>query len=47
MNGPYPFVTTPVTNASLTSISFKNEGILKNIHSLDIKKVYTDIMIYL
>ena len=44
-----PLVITPATNASLSSISFTNQDILKIIHSLNINKAhgYDDISIKL
>ena len=37
-NSTLPLVTTPITNASLSSISFNDQDILNIIHSLNIKK---------
>ena len=45
-NSTLPLVTTPVTNASLSSISFNNEDVLKIIHCLNIIK-HVNMMIYL
>ena len=44
-NSTLPLVTTPITNASLSSISFNDQDILNTIHSLSIHKAhgYDDI----
>ena len=39
-NSTLPLVTTPITNASLSSISFNYQDILNVIHSLNINKAY-------
>ena len=39
-NSYWPLLTTPVTNASLSSISFNDQDILKIIHSLNINKAH-------
>ena len=48
-NSTLPLVTSPVTNASLSSISSNDQDILKIIHSLNINKAhgYDDISITL
>ena len=48
-NSTLPLVTTPITNASLSSISFNDQDILNIIHSLNINKAhgYDDISIRL
>ena len=48
-NGTLPLVTTPVTNASLSSISLNDQDNLTIIHSLNINKArgYDDISIRL
>ena len=39
-NSTLPLVTTPITNASLSSISFNDQVILNVIHSLNINKTH-------
>ena len=39
-NSTLPLVTTPITNASLSSISFNDQDILNVIHSLNINKAH-------
>ena len=39
-NSTLPLVTTPITNASLSSISFNDQDILNVIHSSNINKAY-------
>ena len=48
-NSTLPLVTTPITNASLSSISFNDQDILNVIHSLNINKAhwYDDLSIRL
>ena len=48
-NSTLPLVTTPITDASLSSISFNHQNILNIIHSLNINKAhgYDDISIRL
>ena len=48
-NSTLPLVTTPITNASLSSISFNHQDILNIIHFLNINKAhgYDDISIRL
>ena len=48
-NSTLPLVTTPITNASSSSISFNDQDILNIIHSLDINKAngYDDLSIRL
>ena len=45
-NNTLPLVTTLVTNASFSSLSFKDQDILKIIHSLNINKthIYDDYL---
>ena len=45
-NSTLPFVTTPITNANLSSISFNDQDFLDIIHSLILIK-HMDMMIYL
>ena len=46
-NSTLALVTTPVINASLSSVSFNDHVILKLIHSLNISKAHDDISIRL
>ena len=48
-NSTLPLVTTPITNASLSSISFNDQDILNTINSLNINKAhgYDDLSIRL
>ena len=39
-NSTLPFITTPITNANLSSISFNDQDFLNIIHSLDINKAH-------
>ena len=39
-NSTLPLVTTPITNTSLSSISFNDQDILNVIHSLNINKAH-------
>ena len=40
LNSTLPLVTTPITSASLSSISFNDQDILNVIHSLNINKAH-------